>query len=336
MTADFVPTPEVLAYYVGTERSGLRYQYLKDAFPWITYLGTVNYTVDEKGNLHGITDPDFLEEVLDLGIRPLVVPQNITAGGFSTATIHQILISPPAQKNLIDNLLTLLRQYRYDGWNLDMESISPQDRNLFSQFTKRLLAWARPEPYLASVAVAALTSGQKSGEDYRALGQTNNFLMIMTYDEHWAGGEPGPIASIPWVERVIQNALTQVPSQQIVLGIPLYGLDWEIPIQKNRRARTVSFREAAGLAEKYGADINWSVKNQEPCFSYQENGRQHIVWFQDPTSWAAKISLVFKYNLRGIGLWEMAYADPEFWHTLRKTVAHCQNGTVHEDKLVSE
>lgn len=325
MTTPCVKTPEVLAYYLGNERTGLRYQYLRQFFPWITYLAIVNYTVTGEGNLQGSTDPAFLEEVLDLGIRPLVVPQNFTGTTFSTAVIHRILTNPQAQQNFINNLLSILHEYHYHGWNLDIEAVSPQDRDRFSQFSRRLLAWVRPEPYLASAAVEAQTPGQPSGHDYRALGQANDFLMIMTYDEHWAGDEPGPIASIPWVESVIQNALTQVPADKIILGIPLYGLDWQVPIQKGRLATVVSFRQAMALAKKYDSQIYWSPEAKEPYFRYVENGRQHIVWFQNPRSWAAKLELVYKYGLRGIGLWEMENADPEFWSTLKKSIAQFQS-----------
>ncbi|BBB89977.1 MAG TPA: glycosyl hydrolase family 18 protein [Methylomusa anaerophila] len=322
MTTFCIQTPEVLAYYLGNERSGLRYQYLQQFSPWITYLAIVNYTVNETGNLQGSTDPEFLAEVLNLGISPLVVPQNFTGTTFSSAVIHRILTNPQAQQNFIDNLLSILHRYPYHGWNLDIEAVSPQDRDRFSQFSRRLLAWARTEPYLASTAIEAQTPGQHSGHDYRALAKANDFLMIMAYDEHWAGGEPGPIASIPWIKSVIQNALSQVPASQIILGIPLYGLDWQVPIQRGKLATPISFREAMALAEKYDSDINWSSEAKEPYFSYKKSGRQHIVWFQNPRSWAAKLNLVFKYNLRGIGLWEMENADPEFWNTLKKIKVH--------------
>ena len=52
--------------------------------------------------------------------------------------------------------------------------------------------------------------------------------MIMTYDESFVGGDPGPVASYNWVERSIIHALTEgVRSDQIVLGIAQYGRYWK-------------------------------------------------------------------------------------------------------------
>ena len=44
--------------------------------------------------------------------------------------------------------------------------------------------------------------------DYAFLSRYADQIMLMTYDEHWSGGTPGPIASISWVEDVIRYALS--------------------------------------------------------------------------------------------------------------------------------
>ena len=49
-----------------------------------------------------------------------------------------------------------------------------------------------------------------------------DYLMIMTYDEHYESGEEGPVASIDFVEKSIIYALDRVDASKIVLGIPFF------------------------------------------------------------------------------------------------------------------
>ncbi|MEL7658324.1 MAG: glycoside hydrolase, partial [Bacillota bacterium] len=43
---------------------------------------------------------------------------------------------------------------------------------------------------------------------------------------------------------------------------------------------------------------------QSPFYEYiDDQGRQHVVWFEDARSMKAKLDLVNEYDLAGIGFW---------------------------------
>ena len=70
------------------------------------------------------------------------------------------------------------------------------------------------------------TNSWNGAFDYKALAPYLDKIMIMTYDEHYPGGTPGPIASINWYKSVIEYAVSVIPKEKIYLGAAAYGYDW--------------------------------------------------------------------------------------------------------------
>ncbi len=65
-------------------------------------------------------------------------------------------------------------------------------------------------------------------------------LLLMNYDEHQDGGEPGPIASQDWFLDNLKQVLKTVPKEKIICSLGSYGYDWatalppELPPGKKR------------------------------------------------------------------------------------------------------
>lgn len=127
---------------------------------------------------------------------------------------------------LVDQIIDAIIEYNLDGVNIDLENLNEEDRNAYTDFV-RLLRSKIPEGKVLAVAVASnpngLTVGWHGSYDYSGLGKYSDYLMIMTYDEHYSGGSAGPVASIGFVENSIKYALERVPKDKIVLGIPFLG-----------------------------------------------------------------------------------------------------------------
>ena len=60
----------------------------------------------------------------------------------------------------------------------------------------------------------------------------------MAYDEHWSSSTPGPVASLPWCERVGAYAISTIPVEKLVMGVPFYGRAW----QDKKNDRALKFR----------------------------------------------------------------------------------------------
>ena len=125
------------------------------------------------------------------------------------------------------------------------------------------------------------------------------------------------VAPLPNVRRVVEYALTEIPSEKLWLGIPNYGYDWRLPFVQGNKATSISNRYAVSLAQRYGAEIQYDTTAQTPWFRYtDENGIVHEVWFEDARSIQAKLNLISEYGLSGAGYWNMMRPFPQSWPLL--------------------
>ena len=97
-----------------------------------------------------------------------------------------------------DEIAAAIEKYNLDGVNVDIENLTEQDRGKVCSFIRQL-RWKIPPEKTVAVSVAAnpgLTSGWYGSYDYEELAKYSDYLMVMAYDEHYAGGRQGMIASI--------------------------------------------------------------------------------------------------------------------------------------------
>ena len=294
-----------------------------DVGEFLTYLSPFSYQVQADGSLKPIEDTAMLNAARELRVASLLVITNFANGNFDTDLVDGILKSTAIQDQLIANVLNTLRSKGYYGVNIDFERISPENRQLYNDFLRRITAALHAQNYVVSTALAPKDSDVTTGSwhgahDYAAHGEIVDFVIIMTYEWGWSGGPPYAVAPIDLVEDVIAYAVSVIPSRKIMMGMPLYGYDWTLPYRPgNPWARRLSPQDAIKLAAEKGAAIQFNEQTQSPTFRYYDtNGVQHEVWFEDARSVRAKLLLVNKYDLRGVSYWLLGLSFPQNWAML--------------------
>lgn len=111
------------------------------------------------------------------------------------------------------------------------------------------------------------------------------------------------VQPIEEVRKVLTYAVSEIPSQKILMGMPNYGYDWTLPYTRGTAARSIGFIAATELAAQYNAEIHYDERTQTPYFNYTENGTRHVVWFDDPRSIDAKLKLIDEFDLAGASWW---------------------------------
>ena len=292
--------------------------------PYLTYLTPFTYGITSQGKLIPPDDSTLISTALQSGTAPLLHLSTLTEeGGFSNELASLVLNDMAVQDALIDNLEETVLERGYQGLDVDFEFVFPQDAGAYADFLGRLTAHFNPMGYPVIAALAPKTSADQKGQlyeghNYRASVEAVNRAFLMTYEWGYTYGPPMAVAPLPNVQQVVEYALTEIPAEKLWLGIPNYGYDWTLPfVQGESRARSLSSQEAVALAIRYSAEIQYSVQAQSPFFYYTDEGAAaHVVWFEDARSIRAKLALVPRYGLSGVGYWNLMRAFPQNWRVL--------------------
>ena len=292
--------------------------------PYLTYLTPFTYGITSQGKLIPPDDSTLISTALQSGTAPLLHLSTLAEeGGFSNELASLVLNDMAVQDALIDNLEETVLERGYQGLDVDFEFVFPQGAGAYADFLGRLSAHFNPMGYPVIAALAPKTSADQKGQlyeghNYRAIGEAVNRAFLMTYEWGYTYGPPMAVAPLPNVQQVVEYALTEIPAEKLWLGIPNYGYDWTLPfVQGESRARSLSSQEAVALAIRYSAEIQYSVQAQSPFFYYTDEGAAaHVVWFEDARSIRAKLALVPRYGLSGVGYWNLMRAFPQNWRVL--------------------
>uniref|UniRef100_UPI0005148BA3 Glycoside hydrolase family 18 n=1 Tax=Desulfitobacterium hafniense (strain DSM 10664 / DCB-2) TaxID=272564 RepID=UPI0005148BA3 len=251
----------------------------------------------------------------------------------SGATLNTLLKSPAAREKLIGEIVVLLKNTNADGVVIDFETPldygdvkDPYDgvRNDLTAFMESLHSELQSMNKLVVMAVMPRMSSSQywlDAYDYEALSHAVDYLHVMTYDHHYRTSAPGPIAPYPWIKQVLTYIQGQgVDMSKVLMGIPYYGRDWVVDGKDANGNPTYNstafgYSKALELADSYGATITYSKYNDAdpvgtPTFKYtDEKGVEHTVFFDDYTSWNAKLSIINEFGLAGVGPWAMGWVD---------------------------
>ncbi len=289
----------------------------------LTYITPSNYIVNEDGTLRDFDDDAIVEASTQMGITMLMSISNAGGPGFDPERARVIFSSIEVQDILFNNILDVMQAKGYKGLNINFEMLYPEDRYLYNDFLRRAVAFFSPYNYPVSTALVPKTYDMTTGKwwgghDYKTQGEIVDFIIVMTYD--WGCGACPPMAVAPVNEivKVLDYAVSVIPRDKILMGVPFYGFDWRLPFKTGDMGRLVDYTSALQLAVKYGSSIEFDVLAQVPYFYYYTpEGIRHVVWFEDARSFRAKYELVDKYSLRGVSYWVLGLSAPQNWIVLR-------------------
>lgn len=280
---------------------------------------------DDEGNLRNIADKPYVEWAHKNGYKVWGVVTN----DFNPDRTHTVLSDYNKRKQMILQLLYYAELYQLDGINIDFENVYLKDKENLVQFMRELTPYLHEQGLVVSIDVTIKSTSEMWSLflDRQALAEIVDYIMVMTYDEHWAASPiAGSVASLPWVERGLQGVLEEVANDKLLLGVPFYTRIWKEEIDENGNKKVTSKAYSMEAVE------NW-LKEHQVEIVFQEEVGQHYgeyydekekalyqVWIEDELSMEKRIQLVHKYNLAGVASWRRGFEKPEIWNVIKESL----------------
>lgn len=288
---------------------------LEQTIPFLNRLFVFSYGFTTSGDI--IDPPRDDSWMIRMSLEQQVIPiLTLTPfgqdGKFNNNLIHEVIINETVTDRLLMNLVSLMQEKGYGGIDIDFEYILAVDRDFFTAFVQRTAEIMHSYGFTVSVALAPKTSADQKGllyegKDYAAIGAAADEVLLMTYEWGYKYGPPMAVAPLNMVRRVVEYAVSEIDNSKINLGIANYGYDWPLPfVRGETAAKTIGNIEAVQIAIQYGAQIRFDELSQSPYFNYtDEDGTEHVVWYEDVRSLQGKYDLMDEYRLNGIGVWQI-------------------------------
>ena len=265
---------------------------------------------DNEGNFTSFASADYVEKAHGMGLEVWALVENIEYK--DSIDMYQILSSTTTRRKLIDALVAEVQQYGIDGINVDFEQISMDCGEHYIEFIRELSVSCRKNGIVLSVDNYVPT-GYTDHYDRREQGIVADYVIIMGYDEHYAGSpEAGSVASINYVENGIADTVSQVPANKVINAIPFYTRIWETT-GSSISSQAVGMEMAEEYVAAHNIDVEW---NEETCQNYGEytsGDTLYQVWLEDEASIRVKLNIMEKYGIGGVAAWRLGFEKPEIW-----------------------
>jgi len=290
----------------------------REAAPYLTYLAPFSFQARRDGTLKEPLLNNFPAIARANRNVLMMVINNQENDQFSDELGRILLNDIQVQDRFLNNIVATAKKYGFRDIHFDFEFLRPADREAYNNFLRKAKQRFSREGWFMSTALAPKTSATQKGKwyeghDYRAHGEISDFVVIMTYEWGYSGGPAMAVSPIEQVRKVLEYAITEMPSNKILMGQNLYGYDWTLPFVQGTVAKAVSPQQAIQLAATHNVPIEYDTNAQAPHFRYTADGKQHEVWFEDARSIQAKFDLIKELNLRGMSYWKLGLAFPQNW-----------------------
>ena len=262
-------------------------------------------------------DPRAEAVIANAKHRPSLLPvvHNAKDAVWNGPLADAVVTSRSARKHLIDQLVALAKARGYAGYVFDLENLSPSAAAAYPDFLDEVQSAL--DPLDRDIWVTAPMDDDSW--PLKALQQAANVLVLMAYDEHYGGGDPGPPASQAWYQSHLNTVMASLDPRKTVLALGSYGYDWALPAKwaSQGTAGTVTFNEAVQIAHDAGASLGMDEASLNSTLTYKdETGRDHAIWFLDAASMFDQIKVADPLRPLGYGLWRLGSEDPGVWQLL--------------------
>ncbi|MBQ8305883.1 MAG: glycosyl hydrolase family 18 [Blautia sp.] len=270
---------------------------------------------DNDGNILDLSSADYVAKAHEKGLKVWGLIDNFS----QFISTYEILSNTEARRNLITQLVNSAVAVGLDGINIDFESLIEDSARPFLQFLRELSIETHKNGLILSVD-NPVPEDFTSHYNRKEQGKVVDYVIIMGYDEHYAGSEgAGSVASLPWVEKGIQDTLEAVPAERVINAMPFYTRVWKT-LAGTLSTEAIGMQEALDLVAKNKAETYWDTNVCQNVASYESEGAEYQIWLEDDRSLAEKTGLAANYGLAGVASWKLGLEADSVWQVITENL----------------
>lgn len=251
------------------------------------------------------------------------------------------LIAQPEETGatLVSEVAPVMIEHGFTDLNLDIESFntaSDAARMQYVQFVKTVKdELTRRHLGTLTVELTPKSPVEMHLIDIARIGEIADTLILMAYDYHYiyssVAGPIAPISGVPTVaeydvETALQETLRYAPKEKVLLGIPLYGYEWET-VDKTPGSPVIPGSWQLATAKRMDELLKtctdcvsgFDQNSKEPYVIYNGETEGHVQqsFYENKDAVKAKIDLVNKYQLAGVAMWALGYETDDMLAPIR-------------------
>lgn len=224
--------------------------------------------------------------------------------------------SKKARTNMVNTLINDAEKYGFDGINLDFENIKSAYAKDYLQFVRELSIECERKGLVLS------TDNYKPeayNRCYNLKEQSRfvDYVIVMAYDEHYAGTDAGSVASLPFVKEAVEDTVQLVGKEHVIAGIPFYTRIWTTT-DGNTTSRAVGMQAAVDQLNSDGQVALWNDDCGQYVASYTVGNSTRQIWFEEEKSIEAKMQVIQENNVAGVAGWKLGLEKSSVWSVISK------------------
>ncbi len=266
------------------------------------------YLKDDEGNYTSLASYNYVRYAHEQGYQVWALLEDMT----NEFDEYSLFSSSEHRQNLINNLITDATEYGVDGINIDCELVGSATGPHFVQFLRELSIETRKAGLILSVDNYAPNEANRYF-NYKEQAYVADYLILMAYDEHWAGSGAGSVSSIDFVETSVENLIDLgVPSGELICAIPFYTRLWKIQGNETT-SEAISMDVAQNWLDNRGLTANWDDVTCQYYIEYQDGTSHYLMWLEEDQSIQTKLTVIGEYDVAGVAAWKLGMENERIW-----------------------
>jgi peptidoglycan-N-acetylglucosamine deacetylase len=242
-------------------------------------------------------------------ILPVISNLNVLNGDdeWDNNILKNTLGNEEKRTKLISDITFALNKYKLHGVNIDFEEWDESTSKHVIKFQQQLYDTLHAQHKIVSQDIVPIDNGD---EDAIKLSAYNDYVFLMAYNQHWSESLPGNICEQRWLEKVLDEAITKIPNEKIVLCVAGFGYDWK----ENNEGTVVKYAEALSLALNNKVFVDFNNDTYNSHFNYTDDNKEnHEVYFFDAAGIFNTMRLSDEMETAGTALWRLGSEDERMW-----------------------